>query len=111
MATIGATQVLSMLSKATTLGIPYDIREKEGGEFCIEFVVGWYDNKRCTYEKVFVTKGDESTWDKGWEFGVFMKQLDEKLEERNQERIREERRKEILGRLSAEEREILGFSK
>ena len=108
--TITATQVLEMLSKAEKLGIHYDIDEDTRGHI-IQFTVGWFadEYKDYSYEKVFISKENEKTFNSYyWGFDTWMNMLDEKLEEQEQEKLKAEKRKELIARLSDEEKELLG---
>lgn len=111
--TITATQVLEMLSKAEKLGIHYEIDEDTRGHI-IQFTVGWFVDensyKDYSYEKVFIHNSNESDeYDDCWDFLTWMNMLDEKLEPKKQEKIKAEKRKELIARLSDEEKELLGF--
>ena len=109
--TITATQVLEMLAKARQLGIHYDVYDAEEYGHFIQFEVDWYGDEFCsyTYEKVFVNHSNENGWDSssGWDFLTWMSMLDEKLEEQKQEELKKQKRKELIDRLTPEEKELL----
>jgi hypothetical protein len=119
---ITATQVLEMLSKAKQLSIRYDVYDaeeylsihydvaEEYGYF-IQFEVNWFSDeyKDYSYEKVFINNSNESVGYGGWDFLTWMNMLDEKLEQKKQEKIKAEKRKEVLAKLTDEERELLGL--
>lgn len=109
--TITATQVLTLLNKATQLGIHYGVYDGEEYGHFIQFEVDWYvdERGRYSYKKVFVTNEDESTWENGWEFTEFMNLLDEKLKEQAEKEIKENKRKELIDSLTPEQRELLGL--
>lgn len=106
--TITATQVLQLLAKATKLYIRYDVYEDDGEHF-IQFEVDWYadEHNGFSYEKVHISKENESKWGVCWDFDSFMKQLDDKLKEQEQKELKEEKRKALIARLTPEERELL----
>lgn len=106
--TITATQVLQLLAKATKLHIHYNVYEDDGEHF-IQFEVNWYadEHNGFSYEKVHISKENESRWGVCWDFDSFMKQLDEKLEEREQKELKEEKRKALIASLTPEQRELL----
>jgi hypothetical protein len=55
-----------------------------------------------------ITQTGEKTWNKGnYEFDNAMALLDLKLEQQEQERIKAEKRKELIAKLTPEERELL----
>jgi len=107
--TITATQVLEMLAKATKLNVHYGVYEDDGEHF-IQFEVDWYADSCSTYsyEKVHISKQNESRWGVCWDFDSFMTQLDDKLKEQEREKYKAEKRKELIAKLTDEERELLG---
>jgi small nuclear ribonucleoprotein (snRNP)-like protein len=109
--TITATQVLEMLSKAEKLGIHYDVYENALW-YNIQFTVDWFadEYRDYSYERVAISKENETTFSGSyWGFDTWMNMLDEKLEEKEQEKIKEEKRKELIARLSDEEKELLNL--
>lgn len=108
--TITTTEVLEMLSKATLLHIPYEVYEYDD-EYSIQFKVDWYveDINSWSIETVIILKDNQSRWSTCWDFDSFMNQLDTKLKEKEQEKIKAERRKELIEKLTLEERELLGL--
>jgi len=110
--TITATQVLEMLSKANKLGAFPIVGEREGGHI-ITFWYDFYGNGEET-EIVFISVENESAIKYGngnttYDFNTMMDILDEKLEEKEQEKIKAKKRKELIARLTDEERELLGL--
>jgi len=108
--TITATQVLEMLAKATKLHISYRVYEDDGEHF-IQFEVDWYgdDYSTYSYEKVRISNQNESRWGVCWNFDSFMTQLDDKLKEQEREKYKAEKRKELIAKLTDEEKELLNL--
>lgn len=110
MSMIYAAQVLELLSKATKLRIPYKVYEY-GDEYSIQFQVDWYveETNSWSTESVIISKDNQSKWGTCWDFDSFMKELEIKLGEKELEKIREQKRKELLAKLTNEEKELLGL--
>jgi hypothetical protein len=104
--TILATDILTLLSKAERLGANYDIKQQDDG-FEIQIYYVWH--KDDYYRRsVFITNENEGTWDKGdYPFDAMMDVLDEELEEQKQKEIKAQKRKELIARLTDEEKELL----
>ena len=109
--TITATQVLQLLAKANKLGASPIVGEREGGHI-ITFWYDFYGNGGET-EIVFISVENESVIKYGngnatYDFNTMMGILDGMLREKEQEKIKAEKRKEVLARLTDEEKELLG---
>lgn len=107
---ITATQILEMLSKADKLGVDYDVYDAEEYGHFVQFEVDWFADEVCSYsyEKVFINLTNESDGYSGWDFFSWMNMLDEKLEEQQQKELKEQKRRELIARLTDEEKELLG---
>ena len=107
--TILATNILTLLSKAARLGAPYDIKQQDEG-FEIKIHYAWHKEHKELYFhcSVFITNENESTWDKGdYQFDAMMEFFDERLYEQKQKEIKAQKRKELIARLTDEEKELL----
>ena len=105
--TIKVTELLKLLSKANQLDLSVEVREDKNGDYAVRI----YEMFRPENfdEKVVITQKAESDWNKGtYCFDAMMDVLDEKLEEKRQEKIKAQKRKELLARLTDEEKELLG---
>jgi len=105
--TIKATELLKLFSKAKQLQLSVEVREDKD----IDYVVRIYEMfcQEGFDEKVIITQKGESDWNKGcYSFDTMMDILDEMLEEKRQEEIKAEKRKELIARLTDEEKELLG---
>ncbi len=107
--TITATQVLEMLEKARQLSIQYEVYDDETS-YRIRFYVDWHweKTKKYSHEEVIISKDNKSLYSTCWDFDSFMIQLNVKLEEQKQKEIKAQKRKELIARLTDEEKELLG---
>ncbi len=104
---IKTTELLKLFAKADKLQLNVVVREDKDGDY----VVRIYEMFRQEGfdEKVVITQKAESDWNKGcYSFDTMMDILDEMLEDKRQEEIKAEKRKELIARLTDEERELLG---
>lgn len=111
MTKLTATDILEMLAKASKLRIRYDVYDyEEKNEYSIRFEVDWYadEHETYSYERVIISKDNQSKWSTCWDFDSFMLQLDEKLKEQEQEEYKAQKRKELIDSLTPEQRELLG---
>lgn len=106
---ITATELLEFLCKAQKLSI-LDVTFRQTDEgYLIILRDDWHDNNNWYDQTVFISNEGESTWEKGdYEFHTMNGILHEKLEEQKQKEIKEQKRKELLARLTDEEKELLG---
>jgi hypothetical protein len=106
--TIKATELLKFLSKANTLGLSVEVCEDKDGDYVVS--IFHLFKQESFYETVIITQEGEGNYNKGnYSFDTMMKVLDEMLEEKRQEEIKEQKRKELLARLTDEEKELLGL--
>ena len=106
---ITTTELLDFLCKAQKLSI-IDVTYTQTDEgYKITLRDDWLDDANWYNQTVFITNEGESTWDKGdYEFYTMDRILDEKLEEQKQKEIKAQKRKELIARLTDEEKELLG---
>ena len=103
--TIKATELLKLFSKAKQLDLSVEVcKDNEG-----DYVVRIYEMFRSEGfdEKVVITQEGSDKWG-GYALYDMMSMLDGKLEEKRQEEIKAQKRKELLARLTDEEKELLG---
>jgi len=107
--TITTTELLSFLCKAQKLSITSIAYTQTDEGYKITLCTDWYDDGGWFDKTVFITNEGESTWEKGdYDFHTMSGILDEMLEEQAQRKLKEEKRKELIARLTDEERELLG---
>ena len=106
---ITATELLNFLCKAQKLGIlEVTFRQTDEG-YSITMRDDWYDDGEWSNNTVFITNEGESNWYKSdYDFDTMNSILDEKLEEQKQKEIKAQKRKELIARLTDEEKELLG---
>ena len=106
---ITTTELLDFLCKAEKLSIvDVSFRQTDEG-YTITLSDDWYDSNEWSNKTVFITNEGESTWDKGdYEFYTMNNILDEKLEEQKQKEIKAQKRKELIARLTDDEKDLLG---
>jgi hypothetical protein len=106
--TIQATELLKLFTKAEKLQLSVAVRENKDGDYVIRIFEMFRPENFD--EKVIITQEGESNWDKGaYSFDCMMGILDDTLEEKEQEKIKAEKRKELLDKLTDEEKELLGL--
>ena len=105
--TIKATELLKLFTKAEKLGLSVVVREDKDRDYVIRIFEMFRPENFD--DKVFITQKGESNWNKGcYSFDAMMDILDEMLEEKEQEKIKAQKRKELIARLTDEEKELLG---
>jgi hypothetical protein len=105
--TIKTTELLKLLTKVEKLGLSVNVREDKDGDYVVRIFEMFRPENFD--DKVFITQKGESNWNKGfYSFDAMMDILDEMLEEKEQEKIKAEKRKELIARLTDEEKELLG---
>ena len=106
---ITATELLDFLTKAQRVSTVGAIFRKNDEGYTIALCCDWHDDANYSRQTVFITNEGESTWNIGdYEFHTMDSILDEKLEERRQKEIKAQKRKELIARLTDEEKELLG---
>ena len=106
---ITSTELLNFLCKAHKLSVNPRIIQNDAG-YKINLYYDWYDEGRSHSYEVFITNEGESTWNTGdYDFYTMDRILDEKLEEEEQKKIKAQKRKELIARMSDEDKELLGL--
>jgi hypothetical protein len=104
--TIQATELLQLFVKANKLGLTVEVNEDKDGDYVVR--VFQLFSPQNFDEYVVITQNNESDWSKGCQsFDYVLELLENKLEEQEQNRIKAEKRKELIARLTPEERELL----
>ena len=104
-----ATDVLELLRKANKLNMSPIIAKHDDGYF-INLYYDWYDDCEPHSNTVFVTNDNESTDAKGtYNFETMDNILNTELEKQEQQQIKAQKRKELIARLTSEEKELLGI--
>lgn len=104
--TIQATELLKLFAKATQLDLSVVVREDNDGDYVIKIAERWGDDFNAT---VIINQNGLSNWSKGdYNFDAMVNALDEMLEEKRKQEIKELKRRQLISRLTDEERELLG---
>ena len=107
--TLTATDVLELLSKTNKLNMsPIIVKNDEG--YYINLYYDWYSDGQSFSRSVFITNENESTGVKEtYPFETMNDILNKELEKEKQQKIKEQKRKELIARLTDEEKELLGI--
>ena len=106
--TIKTTELLKLFSKAEKLDLTVEVREDNEGDYVVRIYEMFRPEK--FEKKVFITQSGVINWNKGcYSFDCMMDVLDEMLEDKRKEEIKEQKRKELIARLTDEEKELLGL--
>jgi hypothetical protein len=106
---VETTELLNFLCKAQKLSIldVTFIQTDEGYKIILRD--DWRDDNHWSNKTVFIDNEGESDWQAAdYDFYTMDSILDEKLEEQKQKEIKEQKRKELIARLTDEEKELLG---
>ena len=105
--TIKTTELLKLFFKANQLDLSVEVCEDKDGDYVVRFF------KMLRPEnidvKVVITQKDEGS-DKKGDLGFYdlLYVLDEQLEKQKKEELKAQKRKELIDRLTPEEKELLG---
>ena len=112
--TITKQELLGFLHKANQLGINYTIEQVDEVGYDIKMFYNWNTNypENFYYQYVFIPNEGHSDFDDSLNYYSFEDAnyiLDARLEEKRVKEEKERKRQELLNRLTAEERELLGL--
>jgi hypothetical protein len=104
--TIKATELLELLAYAGELDLSTFVKQDEDGNYVVKFYELYTNNFD---EIIIINKEGEDDWNKGTcSCEYLMDTFVDMLSEKEQEKIKAEKRKEVLAKLTDEERELLG---
>jgi hypothetical protein len=107
---ITATELLEFLTKAQRVSSAEITFIQLDGGYYITLYGDWHDDNNYSRQSVFINNEGESTWEKGdYEFDEMSTILDEMVERQKQEEIKEQKRRELIARLTDEEKELLNL--
>jgi hypothetical protein len=100
------TDLLELLAKAGQLDLSIFVKKDEEGDYIVKF----YELYTSNFDvKIIIDKeGESDFYSGGHTFVDMMGILDGMLREKEQEKIKAEKRKEVLAKLTNEEKELLG---
>jgi hypothetical protein len=106
--TIRTTELLKLFAKANQLDLSVVVREDNDSDYVIKITERWGDDFNAS---VIINQNGLSNWSKGdYNFDAMMDVLDEMLEEKRKQEIKELKRRQLISRLTDEERELLGVT-
>lgn len=108
---ITTTELLEFLIKAQKLS-PSGVTIKQTDEgFKITLYCDWHDDNNFYNQSIFVDYKGESTWNNGGDYDFYSMDciLDGLLRKEAEKEIKAQKRKELIARMSDEDKEILGL--
>ncbi len=106
---VTTTQLLDFFSKVQTIGAPTHVNKIDGG---YEVIVDWDWTGTHFYSESFVItdKGVSTTDGRDHDFAIMDELIDQFVKEHEEKELKMRKRKEVLSRLTDEEKELLGLS-
>jgi len=105
--TMKTTDLLELFAKAGQLNLSIFVKEDEEGDYIVKFYELYTNNFEV---KIIIDKeGESDFYSGGYTFDDMMGILDGMLREKEQEKIKAEKRKEVLAKLTDEEKELLNL--
>jgi hypothetical protein len=107
--TVSTTDLLELLAYAGELDLSIFVKQDKDGNYVVKFYELYINNFA---ETLVIKKEGENDWD--WRNGAtcsfeyLMDTFVDMLSKKEQEKIKAEKRKEVLARLTDEEKELLG---
>lgn len=107
---ITTTELLNFLCKAQQLSVCGAVFRQTDEGYKITLYCDWHDDGNNYKQSIFIDNEGRSDWNSGgdYDFYTMDRILDEMLEEEEQKKIKAQKRKELIARLSDEEKELLG---
>ncbi len=106
---ISLVEFLEFLCKAKKLNIHQNITKDDNG-YSILLYCDWDDDNHFYNKKVFITNDGKSTWETGdYDFDTINAVLDKELEKQKERELKEQKRKQLIDRLTDEEKELLNL--
>ena len=108
---ITATELLNFLCKAQKLSPScISLRQTDEG-YKISLYLDWCDDNDFYHQSIFVDNEGQSDWNSGdYDFYTMDRILDDELEEQKEKEMKAQKRKELLARLTDEEKELLNLN-
>ena len=106
---ISLVEFLEFLCKVQKLNIHQNITKDDNG-YSIQLYYDWNYDNRFSNKEVFISNDGESTWNTGdWDFDTMNDVLDKELEKQKERELKEQKRKQLIDRLTDEEKELLNL--
>ena len=107
---ITTTELLDFLCKAQKLSPSGATFRQTDEGYYITLYCDWHGDNKSFNQTVFFDNEGNSTWDSGgdYDFYTMDRILDDMLKEQELKAIKAQKRKELIARLTDEEKELLG---
>ena len=106
--TITTTQLLDFLAKADKVSSHVNVTKKDEG-YKITVMCDWYNDGHFDDRSTFVTDEGKVEYKYGYEdFDTMNADLNHLVREKEEREMKRQKRKELLSRLTDEEKELLG---
>jgi phosphoglycerol transferase MdoB-like AlkP superfamily enzyme len=107
---ITTIELLNFLTKAQKVS-PSGLTIKQTDEgYKITLYCDWHDDNDFYQQSVLISNEGASNWNDGaYDFHTMNDILDEMLEKEEQKKIKAQKRKELIARMSDEDKELLGL--
>jgi hypothetical protein len=107
---ITATELLDFITKAQGVSSSEVTFIQVDGGYYITLYGDWNDDNNYSRKDIYISNKGESSWEKGdYDFETMSTILDEMVERQKQEEIKERKRRELIARLTDEEKELLNL--
>jgi hypothetical protein len=101
---INVIYLLKLFTKVSQLDLNNEVKENTDGNYLLH--IRDFD---IFDEEIIITQEGNWDWDNSRDYDTLMCDLDDRLEEKRQKKIKEEKRKELIAKLTPEEKELLGL--
>ena len=107
---ITTTELLNFLRKAQKLSPSGATFRQTDEGYKITLYLDWHDDNNFYNQSIFVDNKGRSDWNSGgdYDFCTMDSILDEMLVKQQEKEIKEQKRKELIARLTDEEKDLLG---
>ena len=107
---IETTELLNFLTKAQQLSACGAVFRQTDEGYKITLYCDWCDDGNNYKQSIFIDNEGRSDWGNGgdYDFYTMDRILDEMIELQKQKEIKEQKRKELIARLTDEEKDLLG---
>ena len=107
---IETTELLNFLTKAQKVSACGAIFHQTDEGYKITLYLDWHDDGNNYKQSIFIDNEGESTWKNGGDYDFYTMDniLDEMIVKQQEKEIKAQKRKELIARLTDEEKELLG---
>ena len=106
---VTTTQLLDFFTKVETISAPPQVFKIDGGyQVIVDYA--WTGNARFYPESFIITDEGVSKEGRNYDFESMNELINQFVKEEEEREIKRQKRQEVLSRLTAEEKELLGLS-